>query len=260
MKEQYSFSRLTTWEDCKAAYHLTYNEKKPRQDSFFGKLGNVCHDIMEKRDNGEEFDVLQFFQEGFVESSKYPAHMEKQTSGFIQNAYYKKLYAFFEKIPKLSSPSYKAEQEILIPIGDFKLKGFIDSVRDEGRTLLDYKTNNPDGAFWNHEKKVRQLYLYAGWVKKKFGYFPDKLVFWFIRYNKWKIEKFDIAKFNATIKWAKQMVQEIREHEGAYTSKSVEEMEGLFCSVICGVRDSCTMRLNLDKLKRIQNGKEKKEM
>ena len=277
-KEIYSFSKLTTWVDCKAAYHLIYNKKKPRQDSFFGLLGGGCHDIMEDFENGVQFDPLDRFAEVWQKSCQYPAHMDEKTDGFIRSAYYKKLEQFFSNIPKQTSPLYKTEQEILVPInkGDWYLRGFIDVVRDNGKILVDYKTNNPTGEYWNHESKIKQLYLYSAWVWKEFGYFPDKLIFWFIRYHadpkrRFKIENFSIGKFKETIAWANNIVKEIREYERRfndkddkeieeYPTKSEEEMkEGLFCNVICGVRDSCTMRLNIDKIEKINKKLGKKK-
>jgi hypothetical protein len=266
-KETYSYSKLSTWADCKAAYNLVYN-KIPRDeqtDSFFGVLGKGCHQIMEDLDNGEHFDTEQRFMEAWQEADAYPAHYDAQTSGFIKNAYFKKLVKFFKKVPPQSTPLYKAEQEILIPIGDFMLKGFIDRVGDNGRILVDYKTNNPAGDFWDMDKKLIQLYLYAGWVKRKFGYFPEKLIFWFIRYNddpkrRYHIETFNKNKFDKAIQWAKDMVAEIRQHKGEYETKPIEEVkESLFCQVICGVREHCIAYKENDKLLEIQKKFKKKD-
>lgn len=249
-KEQYSYSKLSTWEDCKASYNLIYNvvPKNEQLDSFYGVLGSGCHKIMEDIDNGKVINPLNEFHQVWERSMAYPAHPDNETSGFISNAYYKKLVKFFENIPVQSTPLYKAEQEILIPVGDFLLKGYIDRVGSNGKILLDYKTNNPTSEFWDMEKKLRQLYLYSGWVYKTFGYFPDKLIFWFIRYHgdkkrQYHIETFNIEKFKKAIQWTKDTVKQIREHKGMYKSKTPKEIKNsLFCQVICGVREHCSMR------------------
>lgn len=63
-----------------------------------------------------------------------------------------------------------------------------------------------------HQQAERQLlYLYAMYVKKKYGRFPDVLRFMMFRKNTAIDIPFKEEDFNEALKWAKDTVQEIRD-------------------------------------------------
>jgi hypothetical protein len=80
----------------------------------------------------------------------------------------------------------------------------------------------------------RQLYIYAAYVKEKFGVYPKYLKFNLFRENDWVTEEFDLQQFEDTMKWVVETIEAILFETDWKVSSS-----SYFCRFVCSALMSC---------------------
>ena len=84
-------------------------------------------------------------------------------------------------------------------------------VVDEDIPIQDYKSKSSFKNKREQAEYARQLYLYALFVKKKYGRYPDILRFMMFRKNMSIDIPFNESDLNEALSWARETVKEIRE-------------------------------------------------
>lgn len=245
-KEVYSFSRLTTFHQCKYQYFLNYiaDPKPEKAGSAYAANGSFVHSLLEGYEKGEYalFELADLYEKGYDENVPYPFPVIRGVDQQI--ACYEDCLNFFnnfdgidDKYEIIGAEDHFEELVECSDMKNFYIQGFID-------LALHDKTNN-DLILWDWkstknmtkkvlEEKEKQLYIYALRIFRKYGRFPDKLVFFSFRANKEYKIKFDPKKYDKYLLWMKSTVQQIRKCTDWY-----KEPNMFFCENLCDFREIC---------------------
>lgn len=239
--EKYSFSKLSSWHQCKYGYYQKYIEHKSGEGNAFSSYGSFVHEILEKYAKGEYrlWDLPSIYEWGFDAAikEKFPWNKYKN----LRQSYHDEGLTFLKKFQGYDD--YKilgVEQGFEIQISDWTLIGYIDLIfEDDGEIVIrDYKSK----AEFKNDKELkeyaRQMYLYSTYVKKEYGKFPKELQFLnFRKTMEPKIIAFDEDDYNEAIEWANNTVREIR-NAFAYPPMSLR-CGDFYASELCNHRKYC---------------------
>ncbi len=236
--ETYSFTKLSSYDQCPKMWELTYLTKTPKQKSVFSEYGTLLHSILERYERGdlpldaladtfdwewdETFKGMQFPPNKYVDLAE---SYKRQGIEFLQN---------FTGLPD-DAKVLGVEQHFEIPIDDFVLQGFIDLMYEQQGKLiiLDWKTAK---AYTKSElkHKQRQPYLYAMYPKSVYDRWPDEIHFGHIRDDKRVKIPFNETDQKESVDWAIQQVDTLRK-AWDFPCRPSE----FFCRYICSVRGEC---------------------
>jgi len=238
-KERYSFSKLSTFLTCKHGFYQRYIEHEKGIGNCFSSYGTLLHSILERYSRGELglWDLVDVYEDEFdiavpepFPNTKFCPDMRKlyydQGIDFLQN---------FNGHP--DAKILEIESEFDIDIDDWIFTGVIDlALLEEGDrlTIEDYKSK---GSFKNKAEQkeyARQLYLYAPYIKQKYGRYPDTLRFLLVRKQKSIIVPFKENDLEEAMSWARATVAAIRECFDYSPSP-----EPFFCNQLCNHRETC---------------------
>ncbi|MEK6918194.1 MAG: PD-(D/E)XK nuclease family protein [Nanoarchaeota archaeon] len=218
----YSYSRLTTFEQCNLKFKFRYIDKIiPKiEKSIEAHLGSVVHSTLEwlytqvKESHIPSLDeVIVFYsQEWEKDYSK-----DLITQGNLSHRdYFNKgvefILVYYTEHKPFDDNTLEIEKKILIDLdgsGNYKVQGFIDRLSYNLKTkeyeIHDYKTAN----FPPSEEKLnkdRQLALYSIAIKNLYGNDKEIRLTWhFLAHNK----RFHIKKSNAELEKLKKETIEL---------------------------------------------------
>ena len=223
--------------------HRIYTEEEFRLltsrgiGNAFAEYGSFCHSLLEQYANGQcaPEDLADVYEFGF--DSAFTMRFPKLGRTDLRESYYKKGLDFFRSFR--GYPGCKllaAEEHFIIPVGDFRLQGFIDlQYEDEAGRLVcqDYKSK---AVMHKSElpKYARQLYLYSAYMQEKYGHFPDVLRFSLFREKKLIDIPFREEDYQEALDWAQQTVDSIR---AAWQYPT--EPDNFYCLRLCDQRMNC---------------------
>ena len=251
---RFSYSSITTFETCPYSFKLTYIDKCPRIDNFYGQYGTLIHETMREyfAKNLDAFELSQYFESNYgrvVQSlpPSYPAGMEDRykDSGleFFNNFNFDiENYDVVLNEEKIDFEFENGIQFIAKPdlvLFDKKTGKFI---------LVDYKTSAPfktdkrNGKETVDNKKLdgyyKQMYIYT-YALRNYKFTPiDEIMLWFTRPDRKEIIGWDEDKEGASIKWLHKLVKKIKSEERFTHDNS----NSYFCNNLCSVRESCQYR------------------
>lgn len=247
----YSFSRLSTFHQCRYQYWLTYlatkEEKLPNEDNAFNLYGSFCHELLEKWGNGElaAFELVDKYADEFdiQVSEDFPPN----SFADLRDTYYNDGYQFFldfDGLPEqyeIISP----EKEFTVEFDCFKLRGFIDLIlrnkETGGYIVLDWKSKAKFKSKAEQKIYARQVYLYSKYIHDAYGVYPEKLIFYHFRKNIQTVIPFDYKDYLEAIQWAENTINEIEAVEEWDVPCLSDREDGSiwFCSNLCGFRRNC---------------------
>lgn len=138
------------------------------------------------------------------------------------------------------------EEEVKVDICGVHFVGFIDLLEmdsegnyiivDHKSKLLRERSGRAKPTVYDKEldKYLRQLYLYAHFVKEKYGKFPSKLCFNCFRSQKRIEEPFNEDRYNEVIAWATESIRNIQEKREFEPTP-----DWFFCQNLCDCSESC---------------------
>jgi len=129
------------------------------------------------------------------------------------------------------------ETKFEYPVDDWIFNGIMDLAFEDkdGRLVIDdYKSKSGFASKKEQAEYARQLYLYAPYIKQKYGRYPDILRFTMFRKEQIIDIPFTLDGLNEAISWAKDTVREIRECWDFYPS-----CDAYFGQNICSHRLTC---------------------
>lgn len=244
--ERYSFSKLSCIYQCPYCYDLYYNKKVKGEGNGFADCGSLVHSILERYFKGEllQFELSDTFLSEFDEvvsdgvQLKFNENFERNMTDKYKEQCTEYLTNFdgFDGLDVISS---EENFNMLVEINGKKiiLNGFIDAIaKDENGEyyVIDHKSK----ASWANKKELkkyaRQLYIYAYYIKYKYGKFPKQL--WFNMFRANKIEKIDFNEedFDETIEWVYDTIEKI-ENEQFFE----KNLDFFYCNNLCDYRNIC---------------------
>lgn len=142
-KRHYSYSRLGTFTHCEHEFFLKYVCGKQSQDNIYGKVGNLCHDIIEDIIKGkcEPNEALTKFNDGLfdIELKGFTFPDEKIKMNYVEciNHYFNQPHNWvYDKV--------EIERGVYTYVDDIVMIGYIDAIlyRDNKIYIIDHKTSS----------------------------------------------------------------------------------------------------------------------
>lgn len=188
-KNVYSFSKLSTIENCPYEAYLTYVQHERGADSVYGILGTCVHDKLEEIMNGEagKEDLKRALEQDLEQLELLDLHFPKDFKGgdSIRENWIADMSHFVENFTPPEG-EFKTEEFLLYKVDDdHYIQGYADLVRydskDKGvQSILDWKTSAMySGEDLKHHG--RQLVIYA-LAKEQTGITINEIAWIFLKY------------------------------------------------------------------------------
>lgn len=243
---QWSYSRLTAYNQCPYSFYLKYVECNKGDENFYAQYGSFVHKILEKyaKDELSLFDLSSYYEEHYYEEVTCPAPPNKFSD--IGQSYYEKGLDFLENID-LDLENYKilgVEKEVSFNVDRYNLIGFIDLLlkdRNGNIIILDHKSGSlkttKNGTISktseeHFESYKRQLYLYSIPVIEEYGQPPQKLKWNLFKDRKYIEVEFNENEFEQAKQWVTDTIHSIEKDINFYPNPSA-----YFCNNICDMRN-----------------------
>ena len=250
--ERYSFSRLSQFDSCLAAYAFQYFSDQPKESNCYSDFGTLAHDLLFEWASGllEIYDLLTEYENRYddIVVHDFPRLRNGLTSA---DKYYDEGYNFFANFDGVGSEYeiVSAEEEFEIQIQDFIFNGKIDLIlknKDGNYIVWDWKSK--DGFKDDDEEFAyrRQLYLYSLHIKNKYNVYPTKTVFFCFRQQTQYAKPFDTEEFDEAVGWMTDTVDKIR--KTFYCQYDYYK-----CNNICNFRHSCFLKRNVESNKALKD-------
>lgn len=226
----YSFSRLTSYNQCPYSFYLSYIAEMEQGNNSWGVGGKHSHDVIEAFLKGEidKDDLADHWMYSMPQLS-FPTMKDDYLFRYLEDC-----YEFFDNFSGVEEEIIGIEREFLIDIDGIKLRGFIDletRTEDGNIQLVDWKTSGKSSFVGKKLKeKARQLYLYAISQFEHWGMWPNKMQFRMLKYKGEIIEiPFTQKGLNEAKKWLKDTVAKIESD-----TKFERKEDFFFCRNLCG--------------------------
>lgn len=146
------------------------------------------------------------------------------------------------------------EQEVNLDIDGYKFIGYIDLVirdkEDNKIIIFDHKSKSKFKNKTEHQEYLRQLYLYAIYVKEQYGEYPKQLIFNMFRAGQIIKANFNIDDYEKTKEWFIRTIKQIENDtkfydkiflEYQHKNKDISDYKNddFFCCYLCGSRMFC---------------------
>lgn len=241
-KMRWSYSRLTTFEQCPYRFFLQYIEHEKKVPLFFSDFGSFVHHILELYLTGllPKEELPSFYLKRFPNKVKGGAPNPK-----IYKSFFKAGLDYFRNINFCDEHPEAVEWKTEFNIGGNSFVGIIDvvSTKDGKLAIIDHKSHPlkprsgrkiPTKGDLELDKYLRQLYLYSIPVYEKYGRFPDKLMFNCFRTGVLIEEPFNEENFKEVCQWALNLIAEITKCD-LWTA----DPDYFKCRYLCDCHDAC---------------------
>jgi len=245
---RFSYSGVTTFENCPQSYKLTYIDVENKVENAFGQFGLLIHHVLEKYFAKEIdiWDLADYYKKKYDEFVTEPYPPNNYVD--LGHSYYQSGLDFFtmfdfdrnnyEVISIEDSIDFDMTTDIMaIARPDLVLK----DIKTGKYILFDYKTAKMKTTKKQLEKQISdymrqmKLYCYAFWLKTKIEI--NEVRIWFIRDNFIYEEQVDYMDILNTTMWFIETVENIQKEQD-WRPLDIEKNK-FFCAFICSVRNSC---------------------
>lgn len=260
MKEdhKYSYSQLSQFDTCPYSFFLARIQGAPQVENAFAQQGTLIHDLIDKWAKGEvkkealaEEYVKRHTQEV---TAPWPRMLAKK--GYAEKAI--EIGAkYFEQFDCFAGYTIlETEHRYETTIAGRPFVGIVDMVLKDEVTdeiiIVDHKSKSSAAFKKAADEMYRQQLLYAKFIKEKYGFFPDRMMFNLFKENGEKHERpFTQDDYLEAMTWAEKTIQKIETYDDLdwLTCKEPD----FFCKEICSVHTSCPNGTPVYK-KRISKG------
>lgn len=247
----WSYSRLTSFEQCKYQFYLNYivndDSKYMPEGNFYAELGTFVHSILEKVFKNELSvdDAAQYFVDHFDDNVFYKVK-QSIIDKSVENCadYFANLTLGWLKNYEIVG----VEQKVGVDINKRPFIGYIDLLLRDKRTgdftIVDHKSAKyplskktgkvlkaSEHSFQSYKK---QMYLYCCAVHELYGVYPKWIVWNHFKDGEYVRIPFDENEYKEAVAWFDSMVRKIHDEE------DFGETENFFyCHNLCAFRNSC---------------------
>jgi ATP-dependent exoDNAse (exonuclease V) beta subunit len=217
----WSYSRITTFEDCPYRFFLSYLKHLQKQPLFFSDYGKFIHKIIERYLTGalNESELISYYLSNFRREVRGAA-----PTSAVFKTYFEQGLQYFENMVFPYPTPLATEQRVDFLIEDKPFTGIIDCVaeRDNALVVLDNKSRalkprtarkKPTKYDEELDTYLRQLYLYCVPTKDRFHQYPDRLEINCFRTGQLISEPFREEAFEKTKEWALSTIETITNNE-----------------------------------------------
>lgn len=238
----WSYSRITTFEDCPYQFFLSYIKRLRKKPLFFSDYGSFMHKIIEQYLN-RELDRSQLV-------SYYLNNFRGEIRGYAPNKSIFKNY-FEQGLHYLSHIDFPypnpvaVERKFDFELGGFPFTGIVDCIANDrdGFIILDNKSRalkprsnrkKPTKSDEELDSYLRQLYLYSAPIKEVFHTYPERLEFNCFRTGQLISESFQEKTFEQTKDWAVTTIEKIIDNDDWSPN-----MDYWKCRYLCDLNHCC---------------------
>ena len=257
-KMQWSYSRLTSFENCQYEFYLNYivnnNEEYVREGNYYAEVGTFVHEILAKIFSGEltPDEESQYYKDNFKNNVFYKVKKSTMDKTFELCSNY------FENLNFEWLNNYEilgVELEVKFQIEGYNFLGYIDLLlrnkKDGGIIVVDHKSApyplKCDGTVKKNSKESfeaykKQMYLYSHAVKETYDVFPQKIIWNHFKANGQLVEiPFSDKEYQEAIKWLIDTIHKIESEEDFKPN-----LDFFYCTNLCSFRNSCEYAENAD--------------
>ena len=236
----WSYSRIESFVDCPYRWFLKYIKKCKGIPLFYSSYGTFMHRLIEGYYNDEvaKDELSLEFLCGFSTNVRGERPRSSTVEKYIQEG--KK---YFENFAPFPYSKVEVEGRFDYKIGRLPFVAYIDFLgeKDGDLYIIDNKSrdlkprvNKERKSNETLDKMLRQLYLYAAAVKKKYKQYPKSLCFNCFRTGVFIEEPFIKTEYDKTIAWAQQQIKKI-ENESDF----LPIVDFFKCRHLCEVKEDC---------------------
>lgn len=239
---KFSFSSISAYAHCPMMFKLHYIDGIREDENAFAQYGSFCHQLLEgfAKNQIPSFALAEEYEKHYDESvtASWPPFPKGMPQKYYEQGlqYFEGFEGFGDRYEVIS-----VEERFELDIGGYPFVGLADLVlrdKDTGEiTVIDHKSKSSSVMKKDLPTYRKQLYIYAAYVKEKFGVFPKYLKFNLFRENEWVTEEFDEAVYHEVMQWVVDTIDAILlETDWKVCSSSY------FCRFVCGVFNDCPAR------------------
>jgi DNA modification methylase len=212
----WSFSRLNSFSNgCEYCWYQNYiNRRRDSEENAFATYGSIMHEILEQSIKGElmPWELIETFENRFIEEvGDFPDNkwVDLRESYYNQGIEYLQNFDFFNNYEIL-----EVEPKVETEISGYKFIGYIDLLvknkNNDSIILIDHKSKAGFKTKEELRDYARQLYLYAKWVKEKYGKFPQVMQFNLFRKQDKQMIIFKEKDYIEAQKWMLDTIEQIK--------------------------------------------------
>lgn len=240
---EWSYSRLSAFEDCPYLWLQRYIYNIPGQSKFFAQYGSLMHSILQKYLTGilHKQELVPYYLSHLVSdvTDKAPSHK-------IHMNYLEQGRQYLKTLSFPTRQIIKVEDKMQFQFAGHPFVGFLDvlSEDEDGQLYItDHKSRalkprsnrvKPTLSDIELDKYQRQLYIYASAVYQLYGRYPDFLEFNCFRTGTWICEPFRYERLLEVEFWAMQLIEKITATNDWYAN-----LDFWFCKNICDMAMEC---------------------
>ena len=231
----WSYSRVSSFDQCPHMFDLTYLQCKDRIENAFAQWGSLGHSLFERyfRQQIELWDMSRLYE------SEYPTVIsERFPFPRLEESYYERGFEYFNDFPGQIGDEVEIlgiEERYHSTLGGRPVVGVIDLIprNKSGLIVCDHKSRGKWKSKEERRKYLRQLNIYAIRLKEKYGEWPTEL--WF---NKFREGCLDREPFSEIA--AQEDRDWLRSIDNIYKAESFPaKPDRFFCDYLCSVREHC---------------------
>lgn len=241
----YSYSQLSSFNECPFAFYLERIEKKDQLNNAFAEQGSLVHELLDEWAKGtllasqlpDEYQRRYPLQVVTAWPHIYGARNYPEKAYELGLRYFREFKGF---------PDYEivgSEMKYTTTIAGRKFVGIVDMIVRDKKTndliIIDHKSKSLKSFKQSEDEMYRQQYLYSQFVKENFGQYPTVLAFNLFKENGLLMKRpFYLREFEQTIDWAIETMEKIESFD-VFDWLQTKEKSDFFCQNICGVRREC---------------------
>jgi len=242
----YSYSQLSSFDECPYGFYLQRIERVPQKSNAFAEQGTLIHELIDE------------WAKGNIPIDKLPEEYEKRYAEVVVSSFPRMLAAkgYASKAFNLGLTYFKhfqgfpgyeiidTETSFTTDIDGRPFVGVVDMVMRDQLTddliVLDHKSKSLSTFKKNEKEMYRQQYLYAKYIYEKYGVWPDRLMFNLFKEDGLTMEQpFDKETYDKTLQWATDIIHKIEDYQ-MIDWLEMKEKPDFFCQEICSSRGSCS--------------------
>lgn len=236
----WSFSRVSAYNTCPRMFYYTYLQPQPQTENAFAEWGSLGHSLLERYYKGKLpfYELARTYEAEYDEAVTTPFLSEK-----MGDSYYANGLDYFEHFDDDYSDYHivGVEQEIDLNIDGFDFTGYIDLLLQDSAhnyIIIDHKSKSKFSSAEEKAHYALQLYLYAQWVKEKYGTYPIWMEFNMFRARRHERVQFKLSEMQAARQWFTDNIKRIYDaEEFPATGKTGD----FFCDNLCSFGYMCPM-------------------
>ena len=238
----WSYSRINAFNTCPYMWYLTYIRNFKGEGNAYSSTGTFSHSILERYAKGKLYiwDLLDEFVNNYDKEVPYKfppnKYVDLGEKNYNSGVEYFTNFEGFDEIGEIIDAEIKVTTDLEDWDVKYQFTGFIDLLlkKDDEYIVLDHKSKGKFKSKKEQSEYARQLYVYAKYVKEKYGKFPKTLIF--NMFNAGELIKipFNKTDYEEAINWCVDTINKIKEE-----IKFDKNVNNFFCDNLCNHRKIC---------------------